>query len=79
MESKKGKRRARIVGNLLDVIDDYFKGTERHREDQDFLALCERISGKEVNLFFIGGDAFEEVDKSYWLPNCCFTILEEEQ
>lgn len=64
--------RAKIVENLVDVIDDFFEGTEGHKEDEQFLALAERISGKEVDLVFIGDDAFEIIDNSYWLPNCCW-------
>ena len=63
--------RARIVPNLLDVIDEYFDGAENHRNDPQFLTLCDRIAGNEVNLVFRGRDAFEEIDSNYWLPECC--------
>ncbi len=68
--------RAKIVANLLDVIDESFDGTEGHRTDPVFLALCDRIAGKEVDLVFIGDDAFELEDNNYWLPNCCYTSVE---
>lgn len=64
--------KAKIVPNLMDVIENYFGSSVGHREDYDFIALCDRIAGKEVNLRFIGNDAFEEVDNNYWLPNCCW-------
>jgi hypothetical protein len=70
--------KAIIVPDLLDVIDDFFKGTEGHRNDPEFLALCERIAGKEVQLKFLGNDAFEAIDNNYWLPDCCFTLIEED-
>ncbi len=70
--------RVRIVENLLDVIDEFFHGTEGQREDKEFLALCDRIAGKEVELVFIGEDAFEKEDKNYWLPRCCWEPLEGE-
>ena len=68
--------KVRIVDNLLDVIDAYFDGKEHHRTDSTFLALCERISGKEVDIYFVGEDAFEVVDDNYWLPSCCWTKIE---
>ena len=75
------KIRAKIVDNLLDVIDEFFNGEEGHREDQEFLSLCERISGKEVDLLITkytkgdSGDAFEAIDDNYWLPDCCWSAI----
>lgn len=67
--------RARIKVNLLDVIDNFFEGKEGHREDLEFLALCDRIAGKEVELVFVCGDAFEKEDGNYWLPDCCWAAI----
>lgn len=64
--------KAKIKENLLDVIDDFFDGNEGHRFDDNFLALCNRIAGKEVELVFIWEDAFEAIDNNYWLPDCCW-------
>jgi hypothetical protein len=64
--------RARIVDNLLVSIEKEMPN-EGHRTDPDFLELCRRIEGKEVELVFIGGDAFEKEDNNYWLPNSCWT------
>ena len=64
--------RARIKNNLLEIIDDFFDGKEGHQTDPKFLALCDRIAGKEVDLIFIARDAFEKIDGSYWLPDCCW-------
>lgn len=60
---------------MVEVIDDYFNGTENHKNDPDFLRLAERIAGKEVDLVFLAGDAFEKVDNNWWLPECCFTRI----
>lgn len=75
--------RARIVPDLLDKIEDFFRrndfyeiGGARHRHDPKFRALCDRIAGKEVDLIFIGDDAFEAIDNNYWLPNCCWENVE---
>ena len=68
--------KVRIVENLLDTIEEFFGPEEGHRKDPEFLALCERIQGKEVNLVFIGADAFEEIDNRFWLPYCCWKAIE---
>lgn len=64
--------KAYIYPDLVDRIDEYFKGTEGHKTDPDFLALAERIAGQTVDLVFTGTDAFEAVDNNYWLPDCCW-------
>lgn len=38
--------------------------------DPEWLAFVQSIEGKEVTLKFTCGDAFEEVDDNYWLPDC---------
>ena len=65
--------RARIIPDLIDVIDAHFLGKEGHRTDPEFLALAERIAGTEVDLVFTAGDAFEAADNNWWLPPCCWT------
>lgn len=65
--------RALIVPNLLDVIEEYFKADSLHRLEPEFLALCDRIQGKEVDLTFIGEDAFEWNDNNWLLPACCWS------
>jgi len=67
--------RAKIVENLLDIIEQEMGKSEGHRYDKDFLALCDRIAGKEVDLVFIAGDAFEAIDNNYWLPDCCWVTI----
>lgn len=69
---KEDLMKAKIVFNLMHVIENYFGRSYGHRDDSDFVALCDRIAGKEVDLRFIGNDAFEEIDNNYWLPNCCW-------
>ena len=69
--------RAKIVDNLMDVIDDYFEGKEGHRTDPRFIALCSRIAGKEVDLVFTLGDAFEAIDDNYLLPECCWEEIKK--
>lgn len=64
--------RARIVDNLLDTIEKEMGAVEKHRKDIKFLKLRDRIEGQEVELVFIGEDAFELEDNNYWLPNCCW-------
>ena len=68
--------KAKIVENLLDVIEEELGEIEGHRQDPDFLALRDRIEGKVVDLTFIGGDAFEAIDNSWWLPDCCWEVIQ---
>lgn len=67
--------KARIVDNLLDVIEAEMGEAEGHRKDPKFLALCDRIQGNEVELTFTHGDAFEKEDNNYWLPDCCWVAV----
>ncbi len=69
--------RARIKADLLIIIDEFFEGKEGHRIDPKFLSLCSRIAGKEVDLVFIGDDAFEKEDNNYWLPGCCWETIRQ--
>ena len=69
--------KAKIADNLLEKITEYFGIEEGHSENEQFLELCERIQGKEVNLVFTAGHAFEEIDNNFWLPECCWTKIEE--
>jgi len=68
--------KAKIVENLMDIIDDFFEGSEGHRTDPDFIKLCDRIAGEEVDLVFTDYEAFEKIDNTYWLPNCCWTEVQ---
>ncbi len=65
--------RAKIVPDLMDKIESCMGKPEGHRTDPQFMALCGRIAGKEVDLTFTAGDAFEEIDDNYFLPDCCWT------
>ena len=67
--------KARIVDNLLDVIEAEMGAVEGHRTDPKFLALRDRIEGRVVDLVFIGDDAFEAEDDNYWLPDCCWEAV----
>ena len=40
--------KARIVENLMDVIDEYFDGSEGHRYDTEFKVFCDKFAGKEL-------------------------------
>ncbi len=66
---------ALICDNLVERIDFFFGGAEGHKTNKEFLKLADRITGKNVDLVFIGRDAFEKKDNNYWLPNCCWTEI----
>ena len=71
--------KARVAENLIDKIDAFFQGAEGHRTNPDFLNLAKRIAGQEVDLIFIGRDAFEKEDYNYWLPDCCWEAVTPEK
>ena len=52
------KRYKALTPSIVDMPD---------KEIRDFLVS---IEGKEVELVFIGEDAFEKNDDSIWLPDC---------
>ena len=54
------------------IVDNFSYGAEGHRTDPRFIKLCERISGKEVELVFTYRNAFEREDKNWWLPEKCW-------
>lgn len=65
-----------VYSDLLDKIDNFFEGKEGHRNDPKFLKLAERIAGKRCVMKMRGDEAFEIQDDTYWIPNCCYFVLE---
>lgn len=70
------KVKAKMKDNLVKRYDEAFPGEiEAFRsacgeeEHKDFIQFLESIQKKEVNLVFAAGDAFEEKNNDYWLPN----------
>ena len=61
-----------VYPDLLDRIDKFFEGKERHRSDPKFLKLVERIAGKKCVMILRGAEAFEYHDDNYWIPRCCY-------
>lgn len=57
--------KAKIKENILELYDAVLPN-ERDRETTDFLLS---IEGREVDLVFTLGDAFEKEDNNYWLPS----------
>tara|TARA_R110000868_G_scaffold64854_2_gene194608 strand:+ start:1819 stop:2019 length:201 start_codon:yes stop_codon:yes gene_type:complete len=58
----KAKMRDNLVERYKKVLPK-----ECDAETEEFL---KSIEGKEVNLVFTCGDAFEEKDNNIWLPDC---------
>lgn len=65
--------RARMKDDLVPRFREFFPDCEMDAEWQSFL---ERIQGQEVTLVFTAGDAFEQVNDNYWLPDCMWDELE---
>ena len=64
--------KARMKNNLVDL---YTKALPKeldacdHQEQSERIEFLESIEGKEVELVFTGGDAFEKNDNNLWLPD----------
>lgn len=69
---------AYIFPDLMNQIEEFFGKNEGHRENKDFICLCNRIAGKKVNLKIQNGDAFEIHDDNFWIPDCCFEVITDE-
>ncbi len=57
--------KARMVENLNYEMVKYFG----YQSEPDTRAFYDSISGKEIELTFTCGDAFEKEDNNHWLPN----------
>ena len=62
----KAKMRDNLVERYRKVLPGELEATENGEEVISFL---ESIEGKEVNLVFTAGDAFEKNDNNIWLPD----------
>ena len=66
--------KARIVNNLREVLEKALPLEDY--SGADFAAFAERVQGKVVDLVFIGPDAFEAIDRNWWLPPCCWAEVD---
>jgi hypothetical protein len=66
--------RARMADDLVPKFAAYFVGHDMDDEWRDFLRS---IEGQEVTLRFTHGDAFEQVNNQYWLPDFSWTPILE--
>lgn len=57
----KAKMKYNLIPRYKNIMPECF--------DTEVEELLRRIEGKEVNLVFIDGDAFEEKDNNIWLPD----------
>ena len=46
--------------------------------DEELQSFLRSIEGREVNLVFVGPDAFEENDNDVWIPDCLWDEVEKE-
>lgn len=60
--------KARMRTDLIEKAKAVF--TDPLDMDTEYKDFLKSIEGKEVDLIFIGGDAFEKNDNNFWLPNC---------
>lgn len=55
---------------MRDTLVERYKAVMPREYDAEIGAFLLSIEGKEVELRFIGTDAFEVNDNSIWLPDC---------
>lgn len=56
----------RYIGLSIEVVDI---------PDEETQFFLESIEGKEVELVFTHGDAFEKQDNNIWLPDCLWDAI----
>jgi len=70
--------KAKMKDNIIFLYEQSLPGELDCLTDVDRQAtinFLKSIEGREVNLVFTGGDAFEEVDNNIWLPGGLWDAL----
>jgi hypothetical protein len=68
--------KARMKENLIELYEQALPGELAAAEDrEERKAFLKSIEGKEVELVFTLGDAFEKTDNNVWLPNSLWVEL----
>jgi hypothetical protein len=57
-----------------DLIERYEKANQNCM-DEDLRSFLLSIEGKDVELVFTDGDAFEKSDDNFWLPNDLWDVI----
>lgn len=65
--------KARMRADLIERAKAVFTGP--HELDAEYKDFLKSIEGREVELVFIGKDAFEKYDDNFWLPDCLWDEL----
>ena len=60
---------AQMKNNLVEIYERVMPGELEAQGDDNCKSFLESISGKKVELVFVGRDAFEKNDNNFWLPN----------
>lgn len=55
---------------MRDRLIERYKEVLPKEYDAEIGAFLQSIEGKEVDLRFVGTDAFEVTDNNIWLPDC---------
>jgi len=60
---------------MKDNLWERYKKILPREYDEEVGAFLLSIEGKEVELVFVGKDAFEAKDNNYWLPDCLWDAV----
>ena len=69
MTRKHGNTVGLMKAKMKDNLINRYRAILPEEFDDEIRAFLESIEKKEVNLVFVGCDAFEENDNNIWLPN----------
>jgi hypothetical protein len=67
--------KARMKENLIELYEQALPGELEAQGDGSTEKFLKSIEGKEVELVFTLGDAFEKTDNNVWLPNSLWVEL----
>ena len=64
-----------MKAKMKDGLCDIYKAVMPDEFDSEVEAFLDSIDGKEVELIFTDGDAFEKNDNNIWLPDYLWTAI----
>ena len=68
--------KAVLKKDWIELYSSFFDGQVF---EKDFIELAERIESQNriIEVTTTAGDYFEKIDNNYWLPDCCFLMIEK--
>ena len=70
--------KARMKDNLVELYERTLPGEMEAQGDDSTKIFLKSIEGKEVELIFTLGDAFEKNDNNVWLPDSLWVEIKKD-